>query len=313
MAYASVHGTTLLDRRLYLPETWVSDRAFAERRRKCRVPTDVAFQTKPALALAMIQAIIAQGRLRCRWGLADEAFGRDTDWLDALADLGLWYRVEVPLTTHVWMPHTDAAQSITTLVDTIPAEAWEEQTIGSGSKGRRIAHAVIQRVHAMRRGVCGPAVWVVLRIDPESGERKAFLSNAPAEVEPQIVLQMTGMRWPVEHIFEVAKQELGMGDYEVRGWRGWHHHMTLVILAHFFLVRLQRRLKKSPSQTRLLLITLLPLPQPSLARTIELIHSYQHRAAAACASHSRRTEAWIANMHEVVEPGYRVIAPPIRA
>jgi hypothetical protein len=55
---------------------------------------------------------------------------------------------------------------------------------------------------------------------------------------------MSGMRWPIETCFEIGKQELGMGDYEIRSWRGWHHHMTLVILALSFLVRLQCRLKK---------------------------------------------------------------------
>ncbi|NJO81408.1 MAG: IS701 family transposase [Blastochloris sp.] len=244
VGYASVHGTTLLDRRVYLPEPWVTDPAFAAQRRKCRVPADVTFQTKSELALAMLQAIVAQGRLRCRWVLADEAFGRDTAWLDAVAALSLWYMVEVPLSTQVWMPQTDAPQPISPLFDTTPATAWVEQTSGDGTKGRRIANVVIHRVQAVRGGARGPDVWLVLRIDPESGERKAFLSNAPAMVDELIVLQVTGMRWPMEHVFETAKQDLGMGDDEVRGWRGWHHHMTLVILAHFFLVRMHCRLKK---------------------------------------------------------------------
>lgn len=103
----------------------------------------------------------------------------------------------------------------------------------------------MQRVRVQRDGQPGPEVWLILRRDPETGEQKAFLSNAPATVTPARLVAVSGMRWPIEQIFEVAKQQLGMGDYEVRSWPGWHHHMTLVILAHFFLVRLQRRLKKS--------------------------------------------------------------------
>ena len=61
------------------------------------------------------------------------------------------------------------------------------------------------------------------------------------------LVQMSGMRWPIETCFEDSKQLLGMGDYEVRSWSGWHHHMTLVILAHFFVVRMSLRLKKSSS------------------------------------------------------------------
>ena len=87
---------------------------------------------------------------------------------------------------------------------------------------------------------------IILRLDPESGEQKAFRSNAPATLRVARRITVSGLRWPVEQCFEVAKQELGMGDYEVRAWPGWQHHMTLVLLAHFFLVRVQVRLKKSP-------------------------------------------------------------------
>lgn len=247
LAYASPHGATLLDRRLYLPQEWVEDPAFADRRTKCRIPTDVAFQTKNALALAMIESVVASAALRVRWVLADEAFGRDTAWLDAVADLGCWSMVEVPLTTPIWLP--DAAEATTPQAQfcDLAADAWERHVVGAGTKGPRIATAHVQRVQAQRNGQAGPDVWLILRRDPESGEPKAFLSNAPATLTPTRLITVSGMRWPIEQIFEVAKQQLGMGDYEVRSWSGWHHHMTLSILAHFFLVRLQRRLKKSPA------------------------------------------------------------------
>ncbi|NCC32217.1 MAG: IS701 family transposase [Chloroflexia bacterium] len=246
LAYASPHGTTLLDRRLYLPREWIEDAAFAERRTKGRIPADVTFQTKNALALAMVQAVVASQSLRCRWFLADEAFGRDTSLLDAVAALDLWSMVEIPLDTNLWVPDATTATTPQALVRTLPATAWRRHTIGDGTKGRRIADAVVQRVRAQRDGQPGPDVWLILRIDPETGEQKAFLSNAPATLTPPRLIAVSGMRWPIEQIFEVAKQQLGMGDYEVRSWSGWHHHMTLVILAHFFLVRLQRQLKKTP-------------------------------------------------------------------
>jgi SRSO17 transposase len=65
-----------------------------------------------------------------------------------------------------------------------------------------------------------------------------YLCNAPADTPLATLVRLSGMRWPIETCFEDGTQYLGMGDYEVRGWRGWHHHMTLCILAHFFLVRL---------------------------------------------------------------------------
>src|SRR5207249_4080556 len=70
---------------------------------------------------------------------------------------------------------------------------------------------------------------------------KTYLSNAPADTPQATLVPLSGMRWPIERCFEEGKQHLGLGDYEVRSWRGWHHHTTLVILAHFFLVRLQCR------------------------------------------------------------------------
>lgn len=244
VAYASEHGATLLDRRLYLPEAWLSDPAFAERRARCRIPEHVTFQTKNELALAMVQAVVESRALRCRWFLADEAFGRDTALLDAIDGLGLWSMVEVPLDTRVWLDDT-VATTPQRLFPTLVGNRWGRYLVGDGTKGPRIAEAHVRRVRAQRDGAAGPEVWLVLRLDPESGEQKAFLSTAPVTLTAARLVQVSGLRWPVEQCFELAKQELGMGDYEVRSWPGWHHHMTLVTLAHFFLVRLQLRLKKN--------------------------------------------------------------------
>lgn len=82
LGYASYAGYTLLDRRLYLPQEWVEDEVYAERRQKCGVPKDVVFETKPQLGWDMIQAVVDDQTLRCRWVTCDEAFGRDTDFLD---------------------------------------------------------------------------------------------------------------------------------------------------------------------------------------------------------------------------------------
>jgi SRSO17 transposase len=206
----------------------------------------VTFQTKNELTLAMVRAVVESRALRCRWFLADEAFGRDTALLDAIDGLALWYMVEVPLDTRMWLQDASAATTPQALFGRLDARSWSRQQLGEGTKGPRIAEAHVRRVRAQRQGQAGPEVWLLLRLDPESGAQKAFVSNAPRTLSTARLLMVTGLRWPIEQIFEVAKQELGMGDYEVRSWPGWHHHMTLVTLAHFFLVRVQRRLKKSP-------------------------------------------------------------------
>jgi SRSO17 transposase len=268
LGYASRLGYTLVDRRLYLPQEWVEAEAYAERRRKCGVPADIAFTTKPALGWAMIEAVHQAGTLRCRWVTCDEAFGRDTGFLDQVAGQGLWYFAEVPHDTQVWRqrPATavpawagrgrkptrvhvvegaPAAQTVMTVAESLPAAQWSRQTIKEGSQGPLVADCAALRVIAGRGGLPGPEVWLVLRRHVLTGELKTYLSNAPADISLTTLVRLSGMRWPIETCFEDGKQYLGMGDYEVRSWCGWHHHMTLCILAHFFLMRVRLRLKKT--------------------------------------------------------------------
>src|SRR5947208_3551132 len=109
LGYASRHGYTLLDRRLYLPEEWVAGAAYAARRDACGIPADTVFQTKPALGGAMIAAVRQAGTLRCRWVACDEGFGRDTALLDKIAGADLWYFAEVPHDTQVWQARPEVA------------------------------------------------------------------------------------------------------------------------------------------------------------------------------------------------------------
>jgi len=267
LGYASRQGYTLLDRRLYLPREWVEEEAYAARRRKCGVPPDIAFKTKPTLGWEMIQAVHRADTVQARWVTCDEAFGRDTTLLDRIDGLGLWYFAEVPHDTQVWWQRpatavppwsgqgrkptrprvlTGAAPlaEVAQLAAALPADRWTRQTIKEGSKGPLVARFATLRVIAVRGGLPGPEVWLVLRRNELTGELKTYLSNAVADMPLTTLVRLSGMRWPIETCFEDGKQYLGMGDYEVRGWRGWHHHMTLCILAHFFLARVCLRLKK---------------------------------------------------------------------
>ncbi len=267
LAYASSRGYALLDRRLYLPEDWFSE-AYAERRAACGVPQAISFTTKPQLGWAMIEAVMQADSLTCRWVTCDEAFGCTTELLDKIADCGLWYFAEVPHDTRVWcqrpetavpawsgrgpkprrerlMPNAPAPQEVQTIAASLPPAQWQQHVIQEGSQGPQVAEFAFVRVVAVRDGLPGPAVWLVLRRSLTDGELKTYLCNAPADVSQQRLVRTSGMRWPIESCFEVSKQELGMGDYEVRSWRGWHHHMTLVILALAFLVRLQGRFEKT--------------------------------------------------------------------
>jgi SRSO17 transposase len=128
----------------------------------------------------------------------------------------------------------------------LSAEAWTRHTIKEGSQGPMVADFAAIRVVAVRDTLPGPEVWVVLRRHIETGELKTYLCNAPVDTALAQLVHMSGRRWPIETCCEDRKQLLRMGDYAVRSWTGWHHHMTLIILAHFFVVRMSLRLKKSP-------------------------------------------------------------------
>ena len=269
VGYGTSQGYTLLDRRLYVPAEWLTDDAYAERRRQCGLPAETAFKTKPALAQEMLTAVVKSQALRCRWVVADEAFGNNPGFLDGVAELGLWYCAEVPHSTRVWeeRPATHrppprgrrpqrerlvagapAAQRVLKMATALPAAAWTRQTIKEGSQGPMVAEFAAVRVVAVRDTLPGPDVWLVLRRHVETGELKIYLCNAPGDTAVEALVRMSGMRWPIETCFEDGKQLLGMGDYAVRSWTGWHHHMTLVILAHFFVVRMSLRFKKKPQR-----------------------------------------------------------------
>jgi len=141
---------------------------------------------------------------------------------------------------------------VDTLLPRIPAHAWRRYRILEGSKGPLIADFAALRVVTTRHSLPGPEVWVLFRRavkDPteEAGEEpevKIYLSNAPPDIPLGALVRVSGMRWPIESCFAEGKGDVGLDHYELRSWRGWHHHMTLVILAHHVLVRMQQRLNQ---------------------------------------------------------------------
>jgi SRSO17 transposase len=280
LAYASRRGATLLDRRLYLPDVWFSA-AYRARWEACRIPAGTPFRTKHELAAELVEALRAGQHLRARWVVCDEGYGDSPALLDRLAATGLWYLAEVACDTQVWplaeadgqtrrpqpqtwvppqtasrkgpvprRPRLHPASPAKVRVDAIaqqwPAGAWHRYRLLEGAKGPLVADLLALRVVSGRDKLPGPEVWVVIRRKVSGPtavpEWKYYLSNAPPQTLLEAFARVSGMRWPIETCFEDAKGDLGMDQYELRFWRGWHHHMTLVLLAHHFLVRWQRRL-----------------------------------------------------------------------
>ncbi len=264
--YASARGYTLVDRRLYLPEDWFTA-DYRERRVRCGVPAGTRFQAHTELAWAMIAGLRERGSLPFRWVTGDEGFGNTPALLDQLADAGLAHFMEVPHNVRVWrerpatavpaargkkgppftrrrlVPGAPAAVRVDALAASLPPGAWRPALIQEGSKGPLVAEVACVRAVAVRDGLPGPDVWVVLRRALDApDELKAYLCNAAADTPHQTLVWLLGLRWPVEQAIKEGKEELGLDHYEVRGWRGWHHHTTMTLLAHGFLARLRSRL-----------------------------------------------------------------------
>lgn len=255
LAYATPRGQTLIDRRLYLPEEWCTDRA---RRERAQVPETVTFQTKPQQALAMLQAAWAAG-VPMRWVTGDAVYG-DAQYLrEAIHRAGHWYVLGVSATTPVWtarprlrLPQTDtggrpqtrvrladdtvAWVTVAEAVAAVPAARWHRLAVQEGEKGPITYDWTRLRVLERVNGLPGRTVWLLARrsvTDPT--EVKYFLSNAPTTVTLPTLARVASTRFAVEQCFKETKGQTGLDQYEVRRWHSWHRHITLAMLAHAWL------------------------------------------------------------------------------
>src|SRR5919205_1975719 len=242
--YGSRKGHALIDRRLYLPQAWAGD---AERRRAAEVPEDVPFRTKPEIARAMIARALDAG-VPCDWVLGDEVYGADRRLRTMLEERGKPYvlairsndRLDAELEGGVGRD-TPAA-----LTRALPPRAWRRLSAGAGTKGERLYDwARVRLVPPPDAGGDAPPRERCLLVrrsvaDPE--DLAYFAVFAPAGSRLLDLARAAGRRWLVEECFEAAKQEVGLADYEVRSWHGWHRHVTLAMLALAFLAGLRAAL-----------------------------------------------------------------------
>jgi SRSO17 transposase len=254
-------GTALLEHQIYLAEEWILDK---KRRDEVGIPRSITFRTKPQIALDLHARLRTSDKVSLDWLVFDELYGRNEDFLAELERRRQLYVGEVPVTTTVWTqdpaaqipeysgrgrqptrPVRDSVRSVKEVAESLPAEAWQVLCLREGSGEPVIFEFAAVRVWAMRDQKPGPAVWLLMRrpVGGE-GEVKYYVSNAPEQAPLKVLALVSGCRQRVEEYFEDSKGYLGMGHYEGRSWAGWHHHMTLVALAHLMVTGVRLRLKK---------------------------------------------------------------------
>jgi SRSO17 transposase len=257
LAYAAPRGKALVDCRLYLPQERADDRPH---RVKTHVPKDVAFQEGWRLGLDLLRA---SGReLPHAWVTGDDEFGRASACRAALRHDGERYVLDVPCNTSVrdlsaWRPparpggrpRRPLLERADTWAARQPKGRWRTFRLPGGEKSPRVVRALQQWVQTKDADGCvGPRERLVVIRSMEKKPRTGYtLSNAPKEVPLAAVVGAHGERPRAEELFEEGNQEVGLNHYEVRSWVGWEHHMTLTLLALWFLQLEWVRLGKKKS------------------------------------------------------------------
>jgi len=250
LAYATEAGYAPLDRRLYLPESWANDEA---RRQKSHVPGDIKFQETWRIALDLLDRSLPG--LPHGWIVGDDELGRASEFRAALRQRGERYVLDVPCNTTVRdlerrrPPRRKAGVGRRREVPFVRADAWaacqpearwERITVRDGEKGPLVVDAMSVRVRTKQDRHVGPEERLVV-IRPVGESRVDYaLSNASPETSLAEVVRAQRQRHRIEEVFGVGKGEVGLDHYEVRSWVGWHHHMTLCLVALWFLC-LERR------------------------------------------------------------------------
>jgi SRSO17 transposase len=256
--------------RLYLPEAWANDR---QRRQQAKIPEDVLFETKLEIALGQIRQAMADG-VPQGVVLGDPAYGNDTDFRQQVATMKLKYVLGVQSSTTVWTPGTEpllpapskagrgrpatrlrrdpehAPLSAKQLAMGLPAKAWKTVAWREGTRRplrARFARVRIRPAHRDHK-LHQPREQEWLLIEWPRGEaepRKYWLSNLAENISLRDLVALGKQRWIIERDYQELKQELGLGHFEGRGWRGFHHHATLCIAAYGFLVAERSRFPPS--------------------------------------------------------------------
>jgi SRSO17 transposase len=312
LGYVMHSYRALIDKRLSLPKEWAVD---SVRRDRCGVPEWVTFKTKAELALEMILRAKERG-VPYAWVGMDCFYGQQPWLLDRLDSERNIYIADVPNYTRVWQkyPKVEVPErkgkrgpqpkrkriiegepepiEVRKIAKEIPAVEKEHVFLRDTERRELWCNMVCLRVYQVRDTLPGPESWLIIRWD-DNGEIKYQLSNASPTAEIARLAEMSCSRYWIERAFEDAKGEIGLADYEVRGWMGWHHHMTMVLLAVLFLLTLHIKLKdKAPLLTiqdvREILEEMLPRKKVTKEELLKRITGKHKARESARRSHHKR-------------------------
>jgi SRSO17 transposase len=260
LSIANHHASLPIAYRLYLPESWAEDE---DRREKAAVPKDVIFKTKPEIALEQIRSACAAGIAR-GVVLMDAGYGADTGLREEVTALGLRYVAGILPNTSVWSPGTaplppkqwsgngrppklirrddkHKPSSVKELALALPRTAWRNVKWREGSADWLTSRFACVRVRPAYRDywLSEPRAeeWLLIEWpDGEAEPTKYWFSTLPQDISFRTLVDFAKLRWRIERDYQDLKQEVGLGHYEGRGWRGFHHHATLCIAAYGFLI-----------------------------------------------------------------------------
>jgi len=266
LSYASRHGRALIDRRLYVPRSWIDD---PDRCAGAGIPTDVGFATKPALAWQMIAAALAAGII-VGFVTGDECYGRDPHLRAQLRAHRIGYVLAVARNQYTTLSpglreRADATQAH------LSAASWQRYRCGPGSKGPRFYDWAL--VHA---DADDPGVHSLLMRRNRAGELAFYLCWTPTPVPLSALVGAAGARWAVEEAFQTAKGQVGLDHYQCRGWTAWHRFTVLAMAALAILVATAATQPDPPP-------ALAPLTVPETRRLINALtsrHANPHTALA---------------------------------
>jgi SRSO17 transposase len=236
LSIANHHASLPVAYRLYLPREWTQDRA---RRLKAGVPKEIRFRTKPQLALEQIRSACKAGLPRGTV-LMDAGYGANTKLRASVTELGLTYVAGILPQTKMRMNGNGQAISAGKLARRLPAKAWRTITWREGTTEKLSSRFALVRVRvAHRDALLGARADEWLLIEWPKGEKqpaKYWLSTLPADLSFEQLVDTAKLRWRIERDYQELKQEVGLGHFEGRGWRGFHHHASLCIASYGFLI-----------------------------------------------------------------------------